>query len=117
MAVRRRFRDVIALWRSFSQALEEGEDAIGVQRGDRQRGRLDARLPMDELQQQTERIAIARDRLHAQTFLCHQILCEEDLEQRPDEDRRRHEAPPSWPGASTRLAAVCRSAGVPVTYQ
>jgi len=88
----------------FLQAVEEGEHAIGIERGDGQRDRFDAGLPMDELQQQSERIAIARDRLETETFLRHKILREEHLQQRSHEDRRHHWAPPSWPSASTSSA-------------
>ena len=101
IAVRRRFRDAIVFWRSFSKPSRKARtrsassEAMGNATGSTPVS------PMHELQQQAKGIAITRDRLGAETFLRHEVVREEDLQERPREYRRRHWTTPSWPGAST----------------
>jgi hypothetical protein len=57
--VSRRLRDTTV----FFQSVEESEDDLGVKFWDLQGSRFDAAFAMNELQQQSECIAITRNRL------------------------------------------------------
>ncbi len=66
---------------SLLQLIEEGNDQGCVDVLERQRRRRLAKPPVDELQQQPERVAVGGDRVRAGLTLLHQPLREEGFQQ------------------------------------
>src|SRR5699024_5426310 len=85
-----------------------------VQIGDIQRRWLRAGACDHKLQQQTERVSVAGDRVGAGFALADQPVGEERLQQRSD---GTHKAPPAVLWFSRRAAAWAISSGVAVKYQ
>ena len=105
------------------EVVEKAEDERGVEVGEGERGRGFAPRGLDEPQEKTEGVAVARDGARAGVALGPQALDEELLqhgsEARCRGDGRRHGWPPSprWTKCSNRAAVGRSKPGVAVRYQ
>src|SRR5664279_2694647 len=94
------------------KVVEEGEDKIAVEIGDRQCTGLALRVLGGEQDQQAQPVAIAGDGRLARIALLHHTMTEEGLQQRRKGGARAHATPPS---ANARSAAMPSRSAVPVT--
>lgn len=117
--MRRRLR-VRAIPALLLDVVEEREDCRRVEVGEGQGRRRAAGELLREAEEQSEGVAVARDRLGAGRALRAQAPVEEVLEQGGERDLwGRHTAPSSslWAKCSKRLEVMARSSGTAERYQ